>query len=61
MDDIPRPASGAIAPANDAPSPHPEFDAVVTTLARLIGRQMAREHFLANLEAANAPGGDGQP
>jgi hypothetical protein len=28
------------------------------TLASLLGRQMAREHFLASLEAANAEGGE---
>lgn len=59
MDEPPRPAVGTITPANDAPSPHPEFDAVVMTLARLLGRQMAREQFLAAQEAANAPAGDG--
>ncbi|RRN64696.1 hypothetical protein [Caulobacter sp. 602-1] len=58
MDEPPRPAVGTITPANDAPSPHPEFDAVVMTLASLLGRQMAREHFLASLEAANAKGGE---
>lgn len=58
MDEPPRPAVGTITPANDAPSPHPEFDAVVMTLASLLGRQIAREHFLASLEAANAEGGE---
>ena len=61
MDDTPSPAFGMITPANDEPSPHPEFDAVVTTFARLLGRQIAREQFLAGLEAANASGGDGEP
>ena len=59
MDDAPRPSSGTIIPANDEPSTPPEFDAVVMTLARLLGRQMAREQFLAAQEAANAPAGDG--
>lgn len=54
MDDAPRPAVGTNTPANDEPSPHPEFDAVVMSLASLLGRQMAREHFLASQEAANA-------
>jgi len=59
MDDAPRPSSGTIIPANDEPSTPPEFEAVVMTLARLLGRQMAREQFLAAQEAANAPAGDG--
>ena len=59
MDDAPRPSSGTIIPANDEPSTPPEFDAVVMTLARLLGRQMAREQFLAAQEAANAPASDG--
>ena len=58
MDEPPRPAIGTIIPADDEPSAHPEYDAVVMTLASLLGRQMAREHFRASLEAANA--GDGE-
>lgn len=61
MEDAPSPAFGMITPANDESSPHPEFDAVVTTFARLLGRQIAREHFLASQEAANAPGFDSEP
>lgn len=59
MDDAPRPSSGTMIPANDELSTPPEFDAVVMTLARLLGRQMAREQFLAAQEAANAPADDG--
>lgn len=59
MDDTSPPAPDAKAPANDAPPSHPEFDAVVMTLAELLGRQLAREHHLARLAAANADGGDG--
>lgn len=58
MDEPPRPPTGTITPANDEPSAHPEYDAVVMTLASLLGRQMAREHFRASLEAANAEGGE---
>ncbi len=59
MDETSPPAPDANALANDAPSSNPEFDAVVMTLAELLGRQLAREHHLARLAAANADGGDG--
>lgn len=48
-------------PANDNPAPHGQesegkapgkLDAAVLSIARMIGRQMAREHFDA-LQAAN--------
>ena len=59
MDDAPRPSSGTIIPANDEAAANPEFDAVVMTLARLLGRQMAREQFLAAQGVANVPAEDG--
>lgn len=49
-----------IAPANGEPSEHPEADAVLMTLARLLGRQIAREQFLMAQAAANAPADNGE-
>jgi hypothetical protein len=52
--------SEIIAPANGEPSEHPEAHAVLMTLARLLGRQIAREQFLMAQAAANAPADDGE-
>ena len=53
MDDTPKPTPQAITSANDPPQLSPRAEAAVRTLARLLGRQIAREHFRRSLAAAN--------
>lgn len=53
MDDIPDPAPQTATSANDPPQLSPRAEAAVRTLARLLGRQIAREHFRRSLAAAN--------
>ncbi len=59
MDEDTEPESGGIIPANDNHGPdgqdgetRRQLDQVVLSIARLIGRRIAREHFAA-LSAAN--------
>jgi hypothetical protein len=48
-----RPSADTIIPANDSAGAADRVGAVVVTLARLLGRQIAREQFRPGLAAAN--------
>ena len=54
MDEPSSPSSPTIAPANDGPPISEQAQAALMTLARLIGRQIAREEFARQMAAANA-------
>ena len=51
-EDAPAPETD-VTPANDPAPLSPRADAALRTLARLLGRQIAREHFRRSLAAAN--------
>jgi hypothetical protein len=53
MDDTPDLPPTAVTTANDPPQISPRADAAIRTLARLLGRKIAREHFRRALAAAN--------
>lgn len=53
MDDTPNPSPATVTTANDPPQISPRANAAVRTLARLLGRQIARDHFRRALAAAN--------
>jgi hypothetical protein len=51
-EDAPAP-EGTATTANEPTQISPRADAALRTLARLLGRQIAREHFRRSLAAAN--------
>jgi len=51
-EDAPAPETTVI-PANEPAQLSPRADAALRTLARLLGQQIAREHFRRGLAAAN--------
>lgn len=54
MDVPPPPPAQTLTPANDGPPISEQGQAALLTLARLIGRQIAREEFARRMAAANA-------
>ncbi|MEH0195155.1 hypothetical protein V7S57_04005 [Caulobacter sp. CCNWLY153] len=58
MDEPSPPPSQTITPANDGPPISEQGQAALVTLARLIGRQIAREEFARRMAAANAETND---
>lgn len=58
MDAPSPPPSQTVTPANDGPSISDKGQAALMTLARLIGRQIAREEFARRMAAANAETND---
>ena len=58
MDARPPPPTQTFTPANDGPPISETGQAALMTLARLIGRQIAREEFARRMAAANAQTND---
>ncbi|ATC30981.1 hypothetical protein CA606_00700 [Caulobacter vibrioides] len=58
MDAPSPPPTQTLTPANDGPPISEKGQAALLTLARLIGRQIAREEFARRMAAANAETGD---
>jgi hypothetical protein len=54
MDAPSPPPTQTLIPANDGPPISEQGQAALLTLARLIGRQIAREEFARRMAAANA-------